>query len=208
MEKINLGWNDARKLIEDADILLYRGSGIWSKWLKWAGHTEYTHAAVACSCNGFWQAVMLREFKGGISVSLEREIELYDGEIDVYRLTPSYDAYEMINNQIMTSSIRLTKSLKNKICLDMYKLGGISYSWKRIWNLAKYHIPILRWFTTASLDDKAENPENMSMVCSTSVVFCIRKNYIDIVPHLSDHETVPGDISRSSATTYLFTLVK
>ena len=209
MEKINLGWNDARKLIEDADVLLFRGSGWYSKWIRFASRGEYTHAGLAAWCSDFLEILEFREWKGGRATSLRREVDNMPGEIDVFRLSHSASRlhYDASQDKILTDRIELWNPLKKEIVKEMREMLGIDYGWCRIWEMAKQRLPIMRLFFAPSYDDKADSPEGIYPVCSTAVVGAIRKHYIDLVPNLSDFEVTPSDIARSSHLNYLFTLV-
>lgn len=209
MERIEVKWNDAKNLLCEADVLLFRGSGFYSGWLKWAGHGDYTHAGLVSRTFDRISCCEYREFKGGRCVSLRHEINSMPGEIDVFRLCKNITlpAYRAETGKIEYDTKEYSHLLKSEITKEMFNLTGNEYSWWRIWRLAKYHIPILRWFQKTSTEDNAQNPEEASMVCSTAVAYCFRTNGIDLVPNLSDFETVPSDLARSSLLTYLFTLV-
>lgn len=209
MNKIELNWNKARSIIDDADVLLFRGSGWYSKWIKFASRGEYTHAAIAGWCSDFLECLEFREWKGGRATSLRHEVDAMPGEIDVFRLShyASMIHYDPVLDKIITDRVELSSTCKRDIVREMREMLGLDYGWKRIWEMAKQRLPLARFFFLPSYDDKAESPSDIYPVCSTAVVGAIRKHYIDVVPNLSDFEVTPSDLARASHLNYLFTLV-
>src|SRR5574337_490698 len=87
--------NEARELIQEADVLLFRGTGWTSKLLMKAAGGQYSHVALASwcpKCDGdkdILECVEFREWIGGRTSNLSHQIEQHNGLIDVYRpITP------------------------------------------------------------------------------------------------------------------------
>lgn len=209
MERNKVTLLQAKELLQNGDILLFRGSGWYSRWLTWAGRGDYTHSGICARFNGHINCLEFREFKGSRSVALEGQVELMPGEIDVFRLNQyvNVPVYNKDRNIVEYEHKEYGVLTRRAIADTMWSLTGKDYSWTRIWRLSKYHIPILRFFQRTSTNDIAESPEEASMVCSTAVAYCFRKNGVDLVPNLSDFEVDPSTLSRSPLINYLFTLV-
>lgn len=209
MQKILVSFNDARSLIQDADVLLFRGSSYVSSLLKWAGRGSYSHVELAGWNGEYLESCGYKEMATARCTSVRHAVNTQPGLIDVYRISHaiSVPVYNQVEKKVDNIKFVLTADVKQRIIGEMRELTGNSYSWRTIWNLAKYHIPLLRFFSRVSLDDKCDNPAKLAMVCSTSVAFCIRKHFTDLIPNLSDWQVAPSDLARSPLLSYLFTLV-
>lgn len=209
MERIEVPWNNAKNLLMDADVLLFRGNGIYSWWIKHFTRGNYSHAAVAGFCGNFIECIEAREWKGIRSVSLRHEVNLYPGQIDVYRLVPKYiqPIYNADQQKVVENELTLDGTIRRKIVNIMREWGGRDYGWGLIWKLMKQRLPLLRMFYSPSFEDEKDDANNYTPVCSSAVVAAIRCHYFDIVPNLSDADITPSDLSHSTALKYLFTLV-
>ena len=67
-------YSEALPLIQEADILLFRGKGIISWLIKRYGSGVHSHVGIAHWDNDNLQCVEFREFKGGRSVSLKTQV--------------------------------------------------------------------------------------------------------------------------------------
>ena len=76
---------DAAPEIQDADLLLFRRRGL----ISIAGRGEHSHAAKAAWWDDDLFCLEIREFKGGRAVTLESQVERFDGRIDVYQTNHS-----------------------------------------------------------------------------------------------------------------------
>ena len=189
-------YSEALPLIQEADILLFRGKGIISWLIKRYGSGVHSHVGIAHWDNGNLQCVEFREFKGGRSVSLKTQVDNSPFGIDVFRAAKRVD-YEK-DSHIFDDSI------KSKITTIMLKLTGLPYGWRNIWKLVKHYLPFCRLAPQNIKDNNATK----IFVCSTAAAYAYRIAYIDPVPYLADTAVTPSDLARSAILEYQFTLQK
>ena len=189
-------YSEALPLIQEADILLFRGKGIISWLIKRYGSGVHSHVGIAHWDNENLQCVEFREFKGGRSVSLKTQVDDSPFGIDVFRAAKRVD-YE-------NSSHILDDTTKSKITAVMLSLTGLPYGWQNIWKLAKHYMPFCR----LARQNIKDNNANKVFVCSTAAAYAYRISYIDPGPYLADSAVTPADIARSSLFEYQFTLQK
>ena len=215
MKKIILPIEEARLLIREADILLFRGNGIFSKLVQKAGAGSYSHVAVASWYNGsressLLEAIEFREGKGGRTVNLTSAYNnhLENNLIDVYRVTkPIYKTFYNLETK-KVEKIPVDFDAKG-ITRCMRNLTGLPYGWRRIWWIAKNKIVGLRWFMNIEdIDDDNSKVDSSKIypVCSTAIAACFSKYGYDLTKNRSDEYTEPNDIARSAILSYLFTL--
>lgn len=210
MKKILRKYSQVRTDIWEADILLFRGSGFFSKLIKIASKGEYSHVGLAS-----WQwaknqrgvfipknleLIEFREFKGGRVVNLSTQIDAYPGLIDVYR-----PARKMQRFSVEHPSGEWTCLNPIEVTNTMRLMTGLPYGWKRIWLLARESLLGTRIVFAPNIDD--EYVAKTYPVCSGAVCRSFRKSAFDLVKNKSDDECDPSDISRSVALSYLFTLI-
>ena len=189
-------YSEALPLIQEADILLFRGKGIISWLIQRYGSGVHSHVGIAHWDNGNLQCVEFREFKGGRSVSLKTQVDNSPFGIDVFRAAKRID-YE-------NDSHVLDDITKSKIATIMLKLTGLPYGWKNIWKLVKHYLPFCRLAPQNIKDNNATK----IFVCSTAAAYAYRISYIDPVPYLADASVTPSDLARSALFEYQFTLQK
>ena len=191
-----ISYSEALPLIQEADVLLFRGQGIISWLIKRYGSGVHSHVGIAHWDNGNLQCVEFREFKGGRSVSLKTQVDNNPFGIDVFRAAKRID-YEH-NNHILSDSV------KSDITTTMLKFTGLPYGWKNIWKLAKHYLPFFRLEPQNIKDNNATK----IFVCSTAVAYAYRTSYVDPIPYLADPAVTPADLARSSLFEYQFTIQK
>ena len=189
-------YSEATPLIQEADILLFRGKGIMSWLIQRYGSGVHSHVGVAHWDNKNLQCVEFREFKGGRSVSLKRQVNSNPSGIDVFRAANRVD--------YGNDSYVLDELTKSKITTIMLKLTGLPYGWTNIYRLVKHYLPFCRLAKQNIKDDNATK----IFVCSTAAAYAYRMAYIDPVPYLADSAVTPSDLARSSLFEYQFTLQK
>lgn len=199
----------ARDLIQEGDVLLFRGSGLISRLIKIASQGPYTHVGLASwvydslGNRAYLECVEFREWKGGRAVNLQKQIELHNQKIDVYRAsTPFIEPY-FKNGIVKQHKIHFSgRTITN--CLR--KVTGIPYGWRRIWWLGKHHFLGTRlWLPKESHNDILEESV-VYPVCSTVVAHCFHSNFTDLTHNRSNLRMEPSDIARSPILNYLFTL--
>lgn len=220
MEYIYLPYRkQAKKLIEEGDILLFRGQSFISRAIQKYSEGRYSHVALASwrdyPGNDLLECVEFKEWIGGRTSNLEQSIIDLDKGIDVYRVAspfttiqPKIDYHNHQNEYCASFSIESEKIYYNgkKITDELRKMAGLPYGWKRIRDLMLRKIPFLRWKSFEG--DYDDSIENVYPVCSTAVASCIRKHFTDITHHRSDARMTPSDIARSPLVCYMFTLEK
>ena len=78
-------YEEAESILQEGDILLFRGKGLISFLIQRYTGGIHSHVALASKCNDTWMCVEFREFKGGRSVSLESQVKDNPTNIDVFR---------------------------------------------------------------------------------------------------------------------------
>jgi len=209
MNKILLPYDTAKSLIEEGDVLLFRGRGIVSYFIGRASESKYTHVGVASWHNGdggLLECVEFREGKGGRTVNLERVVnDLPDDTIDVYRPIPYWSRWHF--NAVRNEAYTVRSEFNGKAVTNaMRKLTGLPYGWKRIWWIAKHKLMGFRLFY--NVDDLMVDSlgEVIYPVCSTAIAYAFNKNGFDLINNRSDEWTEPADIAQSARLGYLFTL--
>lgn len=201
---------EAKLLLNEGDILLFRGQGLISTLIGLATDTPYSHVGIASWINGedsLWMCVEFREGKGGRSINLENEVKRLPEQIDVYRPAEMFDSY------VFDKETKRVKKLQRvfdgkKVTRIMQKATGLPYSFKRVWWMTKRKLIIFRlfkkYFEKDLIDDKMK--EMVFPVCSTVVAHAFNANGYDLINNRSDEASEPGDIAKSTRTNYLFTL--
>ena len=209
---MNISYENAKKLIKEADILLFRARPFpnigW--WIGKYTKSIYSHTALAHWENDTLYAVEFKEFKGGRIHPMDLYVTQKDGKnIDVFRTVDTVICpyIETINNENWVAykelnftndkAIEITSTAKDTV----KKIG--KYSYWTIWQMFKTYVPIIRLRTKIA---KNGEPDPKNFVCSTLVTYTYRKHFIDPVPFLSDEYTTPGDLARSAIFSYIFSI--
>lgn len=209
MSRIYLSYKDAASLIQEGDILLFRGTGFISNLIKMAGEGEYSHVAIASRHNGHWEAVEFREWYGGRTISLENyiaECAKCKTEIDVYRPNDTFTSirFDGVTREFITHKLKFNgKEITN--C--MRHLTGFPYSYKRIWLILK--IKLFKWrilMDSEKITNEIPTKEIVYPVCSTVLAHCLAINNYLVLRRKSDQYIEPSDFSISPRLNYAFTL--
>jgi hypothetical protein len=205
---MKIPYSNAKELIKEADVLLFKASAFprvgW--WIGKYTASPYSHAALAHWDKGELYAVEFREFKGSRKYPMDKYVEeLGDRGIDVFRPadTVIYPYLEVIDSKIWVAykEYRFDADTAYAITRTALKLVGLEYSYWTIWQMFKTYIPFVRLGRKVV---KNGEPETKNFVCSTLVTYAYRKHYIDPVPFLGDGYTSPGDLARSGLFSHLF----
>jgi hypothetical protein len=213
MSRVILPYKEAKVLINEGDILLFRGTGWISKLIYTQTQTYYSHVALASWVNGRantedgrLECVEFREWRGGRSISLKRAVDDHRGRIDVYRPIPTFSKISFDQETKTTNLVK--KDFNGRAVTDILRdLTGLPYGWKRIWWLIKYKLVGIRVFLIpidTFIDDKVH--DIVYPVCSTTVAYAFNINDYDLIYNRSDSYTEPGDIAKSPRINYLFTI--
>lgn len=176
----------ARSQIRDADLLLFRRPGL----IATAGRGAHSHAAKAAWWDGDLYCLEIRELRGGRAVTLESQVRRFPGRIDVYQVNPS-NRWPGYDRQRSTQYMR--------------RLAGCSYGYRGLLAAALLHLPVVRLFVRAEIDDSAidRRPPFCSQACASADRI---GGGVDPVPNLADRLTEPSDLARSPFYHYTLTL--
>jgi len=201
----------ARDLIREGDILLFRGTSVVSKIIQRATQGRYSHVGIASwhyNNDDILELVEFREWKGGRTTAFARQLELYDKQIDVYRVMSPKKVvvYDEKSDKFFEKWVELNPEL---VTHEMRKMTGLPYGFRRILWMAKFYIIGIRFlFSDSTVFDDSSKIEQVFPVCSTAVSTAFSRNGFDLVHNRSDERTTPVDIARSPLTEYLFTPYK
>lgn len=209
MKLTKMPYKIVKSLIQEGDVLLFRGNSWVSYFVGKAGETTYSHVGLASWVNGQHSNAILEviEFQGGVggrSINLDQLIKTHSGQIDVYRPIPSWSKWKfnLHNYEVVLERHTFNGKLVTK---TMRKLTGLPYGWKRIWWLAKRKLAGFRIFYSAKdlMVDKVKDV--VYPICSTTVAYSFNVNGYDLTNNRSDEWTEPGTIAESTRLSYLFT---
>jgi hypothetical protein len=177
---------DVRDQIADGDLLLYRRRSVVSI----VGRGLHTHAAKAAWWGEDLFCLEIRQLVGGRAVTLSSQVRRWPNRIDVYEVNPDgrWPEYDR------RGAVRF-----------MRRLTGCDYGYCGLIATALLHLPVIRWFVRADVDDRAfdRRPPFCSHACAMSDRL---GGGVDPVPHLADRFTEPADLARSPFYRYRFTL--
>lgn len=206
---INLKYKDAEELIKEGYVLLYRGNGLFSRFIKSFGRSPYSHVSIASWANGTRQRVLesieYSELYGSRSVALYNQVLSHPGLIDVFapcKFT-TRQFYDVTLNAIGSHAVSFDGKA---ITSEFRRYTGLSYSYQRILFMLWLHTPFVRLFTGNHMFSDDLNSQLVMPVCSTAVAHFYSKHYTDLVKFVGDEYVEPGDLSRSPLLSYLFTL--
>lgn len=182
--------SDLGRQINDGDLLLFRGRGLFSRLIRTAGRSEYSHAGMVCYCKGIPCVLEMREGVGGRCVTLASQVQRHPGRIDLFQVSDNFGHFR---------ACEAAKAMLLKC--------GHEYNWRGLLAASMLHLPFIRLLTTPDLDDSSvvgELPEFCSQAVASA---CRTGGGVDPVPFLGDTVTEPGDLARSSLWKYRATLI-
>lgn len=204
-----LPYDEAAQRIKDADVLLYRGTGLISRAIQISGRSVYSHAAMAGWENpdGPYPELMcfeVREWKGGLISPLRWQAEHHPGTIDVYR--PSRQHWQLVWDEQTRDELALPYNLEPRKALHVMRRFARpgEYGYANIVWTSFLHLPGVRWLVPQPTDDLLER--DRPPYCSQAVAYALRLAFTDVVLHTPDCFTHPGDLDKSPLLHYMFTL--
>ena len=177
---------EVRKLIKEADLLLFRRRGL----ISLVGRGVHSHAAKAAWWDEDLFCLEVREMVGGRAVTLSSQVERYPERIDVFETNPDnrWPQYDRAGASRF-----------------MHRLAGCDYGWANLLGAALLHLPVVRLLVQANTDDTLI--DRRPPFCSQAVAMADRiGGGVDPVEHLADRLTEPADLARSPFYCYRFTL--
>lgn len=185
--------DQARRLIQDADVLLYRAQGVFTL-IALAGRGEHSHAAAAVQWRGGELMAVEMDIHGGHAVTLASQVKRYPGRIDLYRVKS--DPYQNSPFDRQAAAVAMIRKCGN------------AYGWLGIFLSLLIHLPIIRLITRPSLAQAADGDHpTRPEFCSQAISHAhAAGGGIDPVPGLAHRHTEPADLARSAAYEYAATL--
>jgi hypothetical protein len=179
-------YRQARQLVRDADLLLFRRRGLVSI----AGRGEHSHAAKAAWWGEDLFCLEVREWHGGRAVTLSSQVRCFPACIDVYQANPG-DRWPQYDRAGATRQMRT--------------LAGCPYGYWNVFLASLLHLPGVRLAVRPDVCDA--EPTVRPPFCSQACALADRiGGGVDPVAHLADRLTLPADLARSPFYQYLFTL--
>ncbi len=179
--------SEARTMIADADVLLFRRRGLISA----VGRGIHNHAALAAWWDDELFCLEVRGGYGGRAVTLESQTTRYPGRIDVYAadpdgLRPDFDRRGAVRR--------------------MRRWMGRPYGYGALFALAWRRLPLLRLILPPATNDRdaATSAPFGSQACAEALR---TGGGVDPVPNLADRMTEPADLARSAFLRYRCTLL-
>jgi len=195
-------FNEAKKLIQEGDVLLFRGRSFFSHLIKTGSQGYHSHVGLASwvkNGESILECIEFVETKGGRAVNLQTQLNV---PIDIYRAVPEFQTLALENGKVIFTDHKFNG---RAITDCMRKHTGLPYGWWRILWLLQFHIIGFRLFANgSSFNDDLENL--IYPVCSTAVSHCFHKNYVDLTHNRSNARMEPADVARSPLLNYLFTI--
>jgi hypothetical protein len=193
----------AKPEIKDADLLLFAGKGIVSRFIRSFGRGRYSHAAKASWLKGELFCLEVREWHGGRAVTLGSQVKKYPGQIDVFRANAIGLPTEPCPTKEPWPTPCYNRAKSDEL---MLMFAGVEYGYFDILATAMLHFWGIRLFATANVDD--EFVSTRPPYCSAACAIADRiGGGVDPVPMLADKITEPSDLARSPFYRYMFTLV-
>jgi hypothetical protein len=205
-----LPYEEAKSLIKEADVLLFRAGPLTKNPIGWFISTYtrsvYSHVGLAHWEDGELYCVEFREFIGSRKYPVDKYIKDRFNTIDVFRPVKSCLSPKMINGKMGYVGHLFSQKVAEDIITTAEALIGKKYGWWNIWQMMKTYMPLIRLRSNRNLVKYDDVPDPKRFVCSTLVSYAYRINYIDPVPFLCDSMVTPGDLARSSLFSYLFSI--
>lgn len=195
-------FEEAKNLIQEGDVLLFKGQALFSRLIKAASQSKYSHVALASWSPGYTvlECIEFHEKSGGRSVNLATQL---NNPIDVYRAIPEFSTLEFVHGKVISTTYQFNG---RKITDCMRKHTGLPYGWQRIVWLLRFHLIGFRLLSKDKND--VLKKDLIYPVCSTAVSYCFHKHYVDLTHNRSNSNMEPADIARSPLLNYLFTVTK
>lgn len=168
-----VGYDDARKQIQDGDVLLYRGLSLASRVIRWVTGSPYSHAGLAVWWNG---RLMVLEAvgKGVVVTPLSANVRGYHGDVEWFA---SADTIAPEERQ------RLVEVAQKE-------LGKEYATWKAI-------LLGIRRLLGSGIDRRDTARRERKLFCSLYVASVYNAIGRDLTKGVSDSFTSPADIARS-----------
>lgn len=172
-----LEYKQTRDEIEDGDVLLFQGTGLFSRLIRWATRSRYSHSGIALWWND--RLMVLESTDPEVRVMPLSILVGHYPRVDLYR--PNLDVNHVAVFEASTEAL------------------GKRYA---VWTIVRYVRRIL--FRIRGGGDPRKPPDKF--VCSQLVSFAYREAGIDLDSANPDEFTTPEALSKSPFLTFVGTL--
>ena len=167
-------YSDVRSQIRTGDVLLFQGSGMLSRVIRWGSRSAYSHAGFAA----WWDGRLLvfqAASRGAEVLPVSSAVDAYDGQVDWYALREERNM-QLDRQRLVTAAVTML---------------GRSYARRGLFAL------MLRMLhgRFRGLPDPKTSPD--TIFCSQYVSYCYRQAGLDLVEGTDDGSTSPADLGRS-----------
>ncbi|MCI0573151.1 MAG: hypothetical protein L0Y66_20595 [Myxococcaceae bacterium] len=174
-----LVYGETRSRILTGDVLLFQGTSVVSRFIRWGSRSPYSHAGLAL----WWheRLMVVQSASRGVEVlPASTAVHRYDGQVDWWQ--PS-------------ESVRTTLDVATLVHAAFDALGK-PYATLPLLAL------VARMFRGREWGNPDVRRESDTYFCSQLVSRCYRKAGVDLVMGKADHDTSPGDLSASPRLVY------
>ncbi|MGO9837698.1 MAG: hypothetical protein ACLP1X_26220 [Polyangiaceae bacterium] len=179
---VPLNYGDIRDQVEDADVLLFRGTIFFSRAIEKISHGAYSHCAIAANWSER-KMILQAELMGGIqAVPMSVAVGTYKGQVDWYKIVPSVRAKLDIAALLAEARADL----------------GLTYATSDLLRVAAHNL------FGVSLPQDSDNPH--ALFCSQYVERCFRKAGVALCKD-SDVGTSPSEIATSDVLKFMGTIL-
>lgn len=199
---------EAKYLLQEGDVLLYRGTGRISKWIQRVTRGPYSHVSIASEIKDWpfeWESLQFREFRGGLAINLKNDISQSNSIIDVYRPIPYFTCQYFCEISKDTIIDRVPFD-GHAVTSCMREFTGLPYNYNVILYLFRFHTRFWRDWTSLSTNDDVVDDDKVMPVCSTILSHCFSRQGFDLLYNRADSFMSPSDLSLSPRLNALFAI--
>jgi hypothetical protein len=163
-----------REQILDGDVLLFQGTALLSRFIRWGSKSAYSHAGLAL----WWgeRLMVIQAANRGVEVlPASTAVDQYSGQVDWFQPLDEARAELDSRRLIHAAFDELGKPF------GVFPLVALA----------------ARMFRRADWDNPDPEVANRSYFCSQLVSRCYRNAGVNLVPRRADQDTSPGDLARS-----------
>jgi hypothetical protein len=170
-----LVYSDIREQVRTGDVLLFQGTSLLSRVIRWGSGSNYSHAGFAA----WWDRRLLvfqASGRGAEVLPMSSAVDAYDGQVDWFALKPKYRLSSDCEQQLVTHAVTLLGRAYSKS-------GLVALMWRMAQGRFR------------GRPDPSTCPD--SLFCSQYVSYCFRMVGPDLVLGTDDGSTSPADLSTS-----------
>ncbi|MGA9524410.1 MAG: hypothetical protein WBV82_23345 [Myxococcaceae bacterium] len=169
-----LKYGEARSSIRTGDVLLFQGTTFVSRFIRWGSNSPYSHAGIALWAHE--RLMVVQSASRGVEIlPASTAVKKYDGQVDWWQ--PAGAAREQLRLPALVDAAfdELGKPFAVRPLLAL----------------------VARMFRRKDHGNPDLTGRAPGYFCSQLVSRCYRRGGVDLVPGKADHDTSPGDLSRS-----------